>query len=112
MFDSNQNRGGARPGLSLLVVTVAIALLVAVAFIAAQSWGRPQGPLACPDCAREGVRFSVHVSKPFTWDMVTLGNGGNRPVVLDSVTLIDATPGLEVTGIFGVSKGAGRHSHE
>ena len=47
----------------------------------------------------------MHVSKPFTWGMVTLLNSGDEPVVIDSVKLLAPTPGLKVTGVYGVDKG-------
>ena len=99
---------GSLGQMSLRARSVVIALaVVAVASVVVARWaGSPTaGPLSCPDCGREGVRFSVEVSEPFTWGMVPLMNGGDKPAVIDSVRLVNPTPGLEVTSVYGVSKG-------
>jgi hypothetical protein len=74
--------------------TAAIGVAVLLASVIAAGCTPSQGPVGNPHSNL--LAFSVPADKPFTYGLAIVWNKGETPAVLESVEMIEATPGFEV----------------
>jgi hypothetical protein len=95
-----------RSRLRILLGLLAAAIVAAGALVWAGSRSDvvAGGPLAYPEDYHDTLGFTVHLRAPYSWGLVVLRNKGDRPAVVQRITLVDQSGSLKVVGLYAVSE--------